>query len=139
MATDLENRLGRIDKRQIGNEHYSLISDYILIPMLPQLVEERAVLHKATYNQSQDQYRNAVYYGVNLEFEREKRRGWRNAWARFFCPWQTGLTINYADALFACTYYDYRYFQYTDEIKSKYYELLYPTYGINMVIVGKDS
>jgi hypothetical protein len=139
--TSLEGRLSRIAGSNVVDEHYYILNSFIIVPMLPRLIEERGVLHKSTCYYHNHEQRGCIVrgdiYKIDLDFERDKRRGFWNWLARGFCPWVTGITIKYEDSLFDCIYFDYRYFQYAEDIKKEYDEKLRDRYGVNMVVVGK--
>jgi hypothetical protein len=133
-VASLESRIKALNKSKITDDWYWLIRDYLLVPMIPQLCEERGVLHKAIgYRGGEKGY----VYKLDLEFERDRRRGFWNWLARAACPYVTGISITYENSLFACTYYDYRYFQYAEDIKKAYYEKLREGLGVDMVVVGQ--
>ena len=85
-------------------------------------------------------YDSGEVHCVDLNFERDRRKSFFNWLARVFCPYITGISIAYEGSVFTCTYYDYRYFQYAEDIKAAYYEKLYAGFSnVSLVVIGRAS
>lgn len=110
----------------------SIINDYLLVPMLSELVNQTGLLHKTYVYRDYDKEPCLIA----LYRKRPSTGGFWNFLARAFEENQEVLRITFTGQLWCCNYYVPFYFMTAQSLRDKYNELLRDSFGADFVIVG---
>jgi hypothetical protein len=133
---ELKTRLESLPtKRWKSHEHFKIICEFMLSPLLPELIEGNNVMHRVHVSKTEGRI-----LSVSLQYEKPKKPGMLYRLFRFFKPWKTGLKIKNDDyRMFVCEYYRYSYFALAEQLKNLYYEKLYDAFHVGFVLVDKSK
>lgn len=133
---ELMQRLANLPaKRYKAHEQFKIICEFLLSPLLPELIEANNVMHRVHVSKTEGR----ILY-VSLQYEKPKKPGMLYRLFKFFQPWKTGLKIKNDDyRMFVCEYYRYSYFALAEQLKNLYYEKLYDAFHIGFVLVDKSK
>jgi hypothetical protein len=122
-------------KRYKSHEQFKIVCEFLLSPLLPELIEGNNVMHRVHVSK-----RESRILSVSLQYEKSKKPGILYSLSRFFKPWKTGLSIKNDDyRMFVCEYYRYSYFALAERLKNLYYEKLHDAFHIGFAVVDKTK
>jgi hypothetical protein len=135
IETELKLRLESLTvKRYKSHEHFKIICEFLLSPLLPELIEANNIMHRVHVSKTS----NDKIWHISLQSEKSKRPGFLYNLFRMLKPWKTCLIIKNDDyRMFVCEYCNYSYFALAEQLKATYYEKLYDSFHIGFAIVDK--
>lgn len=122
-------------KRWQRTESYNIINEYLMAPFLAGMIEALNKVHRIKVCTDENNHVS----GLKLQCERDKKRGIWNAIKRFFCRYETAVTVWHNGQLFLCEYYKYTFFEFCDNMKITYDDKLKTTFGCEFVIVCRAT
>lgn len=132
----LKDRLNKLPDKKWGiNERFKIISDFLLSPLLPDLIELNNRLYSVKIHKNDG---NSITH-ISIMYEKEKKSGILNKLIRLFSGWNTGLKVwcNSDGRMFICEYYKHSFFSVAENLKTAYYEKLHDVFNMEFVIVDK--
>ena len=115
------------------NEMYNIIRDFMLNPLMAEMIEGNNRMHKV--HASRD---GAYITALKLLREKPKRAGFFYNLSRFFSPWETVLKIKHSNGIFVCEYSKYSYFTLVDKIKDEFDKKLEKPFGCKFVVINRE-
>jgi hypothetical protein len=130
----LQTRLKSLpNKRYKSNEMFNIISEFLLSPLLPDIIELNNILHWVVLN------KDGNSSSIDIRYEKKKRSGLLSSLFWVFNRWGTGLRIKYEKdgQIFICSYYRHSFYSLAEQLKTAYYEKLHDAFHAGFVIVDK--
>jgi len=122
-------------KKWKSHEHFKIICEFLLSPLLPELIEANNVMHRVHVSKTEGRI-----LSVSLQYEKPKKSGMLYRLFRYIKPWATGLSIKNDDyRMFVCEYYKYSYFALAEQLKNLYYEKLHGAFHVGFALVDKTK
>jgi len=132
--SDLATRLTSLNTKKFkSNEMYNIIRDFIVNPLIVEMIESNNQMHKVRIARDGS-------YITSLELVREKPKKyglWYNI-CRAFNPWELVFEIRYNGGLFVCRYEKYGYLSLIDKMKEQYYDKLQKSFNCEFVVINKE-
>lgn len=130
---ELQYRLKSLPAKRFKNsEMFKIIDEFLLSPLLPEIIECNNILHWVVMNKGG----NGIS-SISVRYEKKKKQGIFGFFAWFLSSWGTGLKINGNGQMFICEYYRHSFFSLAEQLKTAYYERLYQSFNRGFVIVDK--
>lgn len=127
-------RLDEFRKKKFKHdERFMVIHDILLVPLLPELIENNNKVYKTKICKND----TGRVTSIKLLYEREKRPGLFNWLIRMFFPWRTGVKIYENNRLFLCEYYKHNFFSLVDNLKTEYYSKLKSHLFYDLTVINK--
>jgi len=127
-------RLGALAAKKFKvNEMYNIIRDFILNPLIAEIIQDNNRIHKV--HASKD---GAYISYLKLLREKPNRAGFFYNISKFFNPWESVLKIKHSNGIFVCEYSRYIYFTLVDKIKEEFDKKLEKSFSCKFVVINRD-
>lgn len=131
----LQTRLKNLpEKRYKSNEMFNIISEFLLSPLLPDIIELNNIMHWVVHNKNDNKSSS-----IDIRYEKKRKPGLVSYFSWIFNSWGTGLRISYEKdgQMFICSYYRHSFYSLAEQLKTAYYEKLHDAFHAGFVIVDK--
>ena len=121
-------------------DRFRILNQFLILPSLVELTDQTGLVHKSEFSWSgETHYHNQRIDSVTLYRHRPRLGGFWNGLARFFCPNQAVLSINFNGQLWCCNYYISYYYMTAQRYRDVYYETLKEGFGgHDFVIISNE-